>query len=147
MAIISIIAVGLGYWTETLLWGLFGGLLLLLSLEGFYLPTKYEFRASGFTAVKLFSRSARDWNAWRRVYEDRFGLTLSPYRGRRWLEPYRSVRLLFDGGDRDAIRAWVRASIDPGVEWIELKTRTGRTDGMDRPGKPVSGRDQTGDVG
>ncbi|MCC7141825.1 MAG: hypothetical protein IT349_06945 [Candidatus Eisenbacteria bacterium] len=115
---ILIIATGLGVLTASSFWGVFGAVVLFLSLEGFYFPTRYELSAEGVSVARMSSRSVRPWDTFRRVYQDRAGLTLSPYRGRRFMEPYRAIRLLFDGGDQVAIVARVRASVGNDVEWL-----------------------------
>lgn len=121
LAILGLIAaVGLvtGLLCHSLFWGLFAVVVLGLSLEAYYFPTRYSLSESGLLVQKRFSRSTASWERFRRVYEDRRGLTLSPYRRRAMLEPYRSVRLLFDGGDRESILRRVRASLAPEVEWL-----------------------------
>lgn len=112
---ILILAAGLGILTHSVYWGLFGAVVLFLSLEGFYFPTRYELDDRGVTVVRGMSRSERSWESVRRVIEDRAGLTLSPYRGRRFMEPFRAIRLLFDGGDRARIVERVRRSLAPAV--------------------------------
>ena len=117
LAFILILALALGAWTKTPFWGVFAVFILGLSLEGFYLPTTFELREQGVVVKKFFSRSESSWARFRRVYEDRRGLTLSPYRRKNMLEPYRSVRLLFDGGDPEAIRRWVRGVLPAEAAW------------------------------
>ena len=116
MGTILILAAGLGILTHSAYWGVFGAVVLFLSLEGFYFPTRYELDERGVTMIRGVSRSERTWDSVRRVVEDRAGLTLSPYRGRRFMEPFRAVRLLFDGGDREAIVRWVREAVNPTPE-------------------------------
>jgi hypothetical protein len=110
-------AVAIGIWTRSAFWSLFTVGVLFLSLEGFFLPTKYELRGENLTVRKAFSRSELSWSAFRRVYEDRNGLTLSPFRRRTFLEPYRSARILFDGGRPEEIRQVVRERCAD-AEWI-----------------------------
>jgi hypothetical protein len=110
--------VGLGYLTRSAFWMVFSVALLFLSLESFFLATRYELGAEGLCIRKAFSRSVMEWGRFRRVYQDRHGLTLSPYRRRAFLEPYRSARLLFDGGDAAAIRDLVRGRLSAEVEWL-----------------------------
>jgi hypothetical protein len=111
-------------------WGLFAAVVLFLSLEGFYLPTRFTMGPEGLGVRKIFSRAAIGWERFRRVYEDRHGLTLSPYRRRTFLEPYRSARVLYDGGDPGEIRRAVRRFC-PGAEWIPP---SGKSDAVDRAG-------------
>ena len=106
---IVVAALALGIWTRSLLWGVFSAGVLFLSLEMFFLPSRYEAGALELVVQKAFSNGRTPWASFRRVYEDRHGLTLSPYRRRSFLEPYRSTRLLFDGGETTAIKDVVRA--------------------------------------
>jgi hypothetical protein len=110
----------IGHFTKTLFWGVFSGGVLFLSLEAFFLPTHYEITSGGLSIRKTFSKANGIWSVYRRVYEDRYGLTLSPYRHRTMLEPYRSARILFDGGDREAICRTIR-SLCPEADWIPPK--------------------------
>lgn len=105
-------------------WGVFTFGVLFLSLESFFLPTRYEMREEGLAVNKKFSNSTFPWTGIRRVYEDGQGLTLSPYRRRTFLEPYRSARVLFDGGDRELIRREVRERC-AAAEWIQPAARKG----------------------
>lgn len=118
LAIIAGIASALFYVTASLFWAVFSVFVLFLSLEGFYLPTHYVLGPERVEIRRPFSKSDRSWSAFRRVYEDTRGLTLSPYAKRSMMEPYRALRLLFDGGERDEIIRVVRESIGAQVEWI-----------------------------
>jgi hypothetical protein len=122
-------ALALGVWTRSLLWGVFSAGALFLSLEAFFLPSRYEAGPADLVVQKAFSNVRTPWGSFRRVYEDRHGLTLSPYRRRTILEPYRSVRLLFDGGDPATIRETVRARC-PGAEWLGPGRRGGKGAGV-----------------
>jgi hypothetical protein len=72
---------------------------------------------------RIFSRSDRPWSSFRRVYRDRRGMTLSPYGHRTMLEPYRSIRILFDGGSAEQIEARIRTALGDSVEWVEVPPR------------------------
>lgn len=122
LGLLLILATGLAITTSSGFWGLFGFVVLFLSLEGFFLPTRYQLDGDGVKVARaLGSRTARPWSAFRRVEVDARGMTLSPYRDRSWLEPYRAVRLLFDGGDRAAIVTRVRAAVGPQANWFEAR--------------------------
>lgn len=125
---IAMAAVLLGLWTHSLLWGAFSAGALFLSLETFFLPSRYEAGPAELVVQKAFSNARTPWASFRRVYEDRHGLTLSPYRRRAILEAYRAVRLLFDGGDATAIRETVRARC-PDAEWLGPGRRSGKESG------------------
>ncbi len=122
---IAALAVAVGFWTGSTLWGLFSAGVLFLSLEAFFLPSRYEAGPVELVVQKAFSNVRTPWVSFRRVYEDRHGLTLSPFRRRSLLEPYRSARLLYDGGDAGLIRAFVRARC-PEAEWLAPEPRRGK---------------------
>ncbi len=120
LGVLLILAAGLAITTASGFWGIFGFVVLFLSLEGFFLPTRYQLDGDGVKVARaLGSRTTRPWSSFRRVEVDSRGMTLSPYRDRSWLEPYRAVRLLFDGGDRTAIIAKVRAALGVRAVWYE----------------------------
>lgn len=114
LGVILILALGLGWACHSFVWGAFGAVLILLSLEGFFLPTRYEISERAISVRRTFSRSEREWGTIRRVYEDAHGVTLSPFAGRHVLEPYRAIRVLFDGGDAPAIRSRLREALGAG---------------------------------
>jgi hypothetical protein len=118
LALVIVVSILLATWMRSPFWGIFAAGALFLSLEAFFLPTRYEIGPEGISVRKVFSRTTVEWQRVRRVYEDRNGLTLSPFRRRSFMEPYRATRVLFDGGDRERIRAAVRAGLRPGSEWV-----------------------------
>ena len=123
LLVIAAVATACAWAGHSIYWGVFGALVLTFSLEGFLFPCRYLMGEGGVVAQRIFSRSERPWSSFRRVYRDRHGLTLSPYARRTVLEPYRSLRILFHGGDSEQIEARVRAALDPEVEWIEVPAR------------------------
>jgi hypothetical protein len=125
---IVIAALALGFWTRSLLWGVFSAGVLFLSLETFFLPCRYEAGAAELVVQKAFSKGRVAWATARRVYEDRHGLTLSPYRRRTFMEPYRSTRLLFDGGEARTIKDVVRMRCRD-AEWLGPGERGGKETG------------------
>jgi hypothetical protein len=112
-------------WTGSLLWGVFSAGVLFFSLETFFLPSRYEAGPAELVVHKAFSNARTPWASFRRIYEDRHGLTLSPYRRRAFLEPYRATRVLFDGGDTAVIRDVVRARC-PQADWLGPGKRGGK---------------------
>ncbi len=149
LLLIAGVVVLTGFMMRSFFWGAFAGLVLVLSLEGFYFPTRFELLPGEVEVRRVFSRSRSGWGAIRRVYEDRHGLTLSPFRRRSILEPYRAIRLLYDGGDRDAIIRLVRERC-PGADWIgpdaggrRRKSLAGQTGRSDSTGND-SGRETSG---
>ncbi len=84
------------FWMANIYWGFFAFVLLFLSLEAFFLPSRFELGESGVTTAKVFSTSIeKPWDYYRRVTFTRREITLSPFRRRNWLDNYRSTRLVF----------------------------------------------------
>ncbi len=135
LALIVGCSVLVGIWMGGAYWGVFAFGVLFLSLEAFFLPSRFELDAQGVVVHKPFSQASRPWNQFRRVVFDPFGVTLSPYSRRNWLDPYRSVRLRFPGGgrasagpDREQVRRFVLAHVDAAqvtVEDFEQKAAPG----------------------
>jgi hypothetical protein len=133
-----------GVWMRGLYWGIFAFLVLFLSLESFYLPTRYELTSEGVSVRKAFSRVERPWSAFRTAWSDALGITLSPFGRRHWLESYRGVRLRFaietSDGQRTRIRArlreWLTGASVRLIGW-EGEAASGEGRGEARPGPTV----------
>lgn len=119
--LIVIIAASLlaSVWARGWFWGVFSFLVLFLSLESFYFPTRFHLDEGKLVVFRRFSRSEREWGIFRRCYLDPDGLILSPFRKSTWLEEYRAIRLRFGRGNRDEVIAYVRGRLTPDVDWIE----------------------------
>jgi hypothetical protein len=97
-------ALGLGAYGGDLFLAGVGLAILLLSLSPYFFPTRYRIDASGIEAASFFGVRRRNWTALRTYADDRRGVTVSPYRGRHWLETHRGIRLLYGpGAGRDAV--------------------------------------------
>ncbi len=105
-------------WMKGSYWGIFALVVLFLSLEAFYFRSDYRLDETGASVRRPFSRGQKPWDSIRCVIIDRFGITLSPFRRRHFLEAYRSVRLRFplrsDQGPRpEEVVDFVVARVDP----------------------------------
>lgn len=98
VALIAFLGVLTSLWMANIYWGIFAIVLLFLSLEAFFLPSRFELSEKGVRVYKAFSKVDRPWNHYRRVSSDQTGITLSPFRRRNWLEAYRATRLGFRSG-------------------------------------------------
>ena len=103
-------------WMQTAYWGVFAGIVLFLSLEGFFLPSRFLLGRAGVEVRKPFSCVKREWGSFRSIWFDGVGVTLSPYGRRHWLEPYRGVRLRYGVGrqapQRAAVQRFLLAHLD-----------------------------------
>lgn len=94
--------------------GILAVVVLSGSLNPFFSPTDFRLDRDGVTVRRWPTRKERPWADLHSCVIDRHGITLSPFEGRAWLEPYRGVRLLFDD-NRDEVAAFVRDHLDDEV--------------------------------
>ena len=121
-AVISLTVVFLTYYAGGAILGVVGGALLLLVLNGFFLPTSYRLDAKGVRQKRLFFHLERPWGDFRCFYCDRFGMMLSTKDRPSRLDPWRGFSLWFpddaraaerDEPDRKSIRAYVSRFVRP----------------------------------
>lgn len=123
VVLVSVLMAGIG---GHVLVGLGAVVILFGSLNPFFSPTTFRLDHEGVTLERWPVKKTRAWRDIHGAYADRHGLTLSPFRGRPWLEPYRGVRLLFAANGAD-VRQFVRDRLVEGVELVDLAhTRTAR---------------------
>jgi hypothetical protein len=132
LALVVVFSVVVGLWMRGMYWSVFAFGVLFLSLEAFFLPSRYELDAQGVVVHKPFSQAGRPWSQFRRVAFDPFGVTLSPFSRRHWLDPYRAVRLRFAGGaragegpEREQVRRFILAHVDAQQVRIEELEQAG----------------------
>jgi hypothetical protein len=105
-----------GAWMRGPYWGVFAFGVLFLSLESFFLPTRFGLGPAGVLVERAFSRSERPWGSFRSAWFDPYGVTLSPYPRRHWLETYRALRLRFGrpaaAPTREAVTEYLLAHLD-----------------------------------
>ncbi|MFH1144612.1 MAG: hypothetical protein V1774_08730 [Candidatus Eisenbacteria bacterium] len=110
-------------WMRAVYWGVFALGVLFLSLESYFLPTRFALGDDGVGVSKPFSRLERPWSAFRSAWFDPLGVTLSPFGRRHWLEPYRGVRLRYAragaGPSREEVVAFLLSHLDAARVRIE----------------------------
>jgi hypothetical protein len=89
-------------------------LVLVGGVGPFFVSTRYRLTPDRVEVRSPFQRTTRPWKDFRRVYVGEQGVSLSPFRGRHLLEPYRSVMLRY-GEHRKEVLDWVRR-FGPGGE-------------------------------
>lgn len=117
VGIILAMSVGSWFWTKSAFWPLFCFLVLFLSLESFFFPTRFELEEGKLIVHRRFSHSEREWSIFRRCQIDRDGMTLSPYRKPNFMDGYRSIRLRWGPVDREQVVAFVRTRLAADIEW------------------------------
>jgi hypothetical protein len=131
------------FWMQGVYWGIFAFLVLSLSLESFFLPTRFALRPEGVGVRKLFSRAQRPWSAFRSAWFDRSGVTLSPFSRRHWLETYRGIRLRFSAREgapgADAVRRYLLDHLNgEQVRFFGLSEQPVKSEGVAAPGEHAS---------
>lgn len=90
--------------------GVAAPLFVLASLGSFLLPTEYRLSKDAVEIRSLGVARVRPWGEVRRVVDEGTGVQLSPFESKSWLDPYRSIRLLY-GGNRDQVLAFIQARL------------------------------------
>jgi len=85
--------------------------MLVLGVAPFLFPTRYEIDEQGVREVRLGHRRERRWQDLRRLEIGPGAALVSPFARRNWLDRHRGLILYFDGGDREAVIAALRARI------------------------------------
>jgi len=142
--LILVLSVLAAAWMRAAYWGVFALAVLFLSLESFFLASRFSLGAEGVQVEKAFSRSERPWSSFRSAWFDPYGVTLSPYPRRHWLETYRALRLRYGRGptapDRAAVERYVLAQLDPAQVRI-FGVTVSRQAAADAPGDPAQRAD------
>jgi len=80
-------------WAESLFWGIFAAVVVVLGVREFYIPVSYSLTDEGATSRLLFFRRRMDWNNVKRIFPERHGVFLSPFARRSRLENFRGFFL------------------------------------------------------
>ncbi len=94
-----------------LFWTIFGFIVLFVSLQSYFLPTAYEITESEVVKRSIFMTQKRKLNEFRRVYEGKNGVLLSPFRRKTFLNQFRGVYLLLPA-HRDEIVEILRQRVE-----------------------------------
>jgi hypothetical protein len=106
VAIVAAVA-GFFYFKGNLLGALVGFLMIALSTTDFWLPLHFRLDGTGAHLRCGISVTSIEWEAVKRTYEVDNGIKLTPLATPSRLEPFRGVRLRFDG-NREEVLAAVR---------------------------------------
>lgn len=88
--------------------------ILVLGVAPFLFPTRYQIDDQGVRQVRLGSCRERRWQDLRRLEIGSGAALVSPFARRSWLDRHRGLILYFDGADRDAVIAALRAHVPEG---------------------------------
>lgn len=92
------------------LFGIVGLIILTVSLHSYYFPTQYELTDNEIIITKFFGTQRRQLSEFRKVYEGKNGLLLSPFSRKTFLNQFRGVFLLLPH-ERNAIVEYVKKRV------------------------------------
>jgi hypothetical protein len=92
-------------------WGILTVLALVLALNRFYFPSRFEIDRHGVAARYLLSRKRYEWSSVRRFLWDARGAWLSTRGSGSWLDAYSGLTVLF-GSHRPEVLKLIRRHMD-----------------------------------
>lgn len=92
-------------------WGIFGFVVLLVSVHSYFFPTSYEVNNEEVMIKNIFMTQKRKLSEFRRVYEGKNGVLLSPFQHKTFLNQFRGVFLLLPEA-RDEVLAFLSGRIE-----------------------------------
>ena len=88
----------------SIVWGLLAAVVLVVSLNRFFWPSRFTIDQDGVMARYAFRRQTLHWSEVRRFCHDRYGIYLSTRSRRSRLDPYRGMHLLFGSSRQQVLR-------------------------------------------
>lgn len=114
-AVIFLVYIGNFY---GIFWSLFGLIVLFLSSYSFYFPTHYETSDEEVVIKGLFTKQKRSLKEFKKVYEGKNGLLLSPFRHKTFLNRFRGI-FLFLPANREPIITYLREKVEERSEEVQ----------------------------
>lgn len=92
-------------------WTVFGLVVLFVSLHAYYFPTHYELTSEEVIIKNIFTTQRRKYREFKKVYEGKNGVLLSPFRRKTFLNRFRGI-FIYLPEDRARISAFLREKIE-----------------------------------
>lgn len=92
-------------------WGFLGFVILFVSLYSYFFPSHYEIDDECVTIKNMFITQRRNLTEFKKVYQGKNGILLSPFKRKTILNQFRGVFLLLPK-DRTEIEKYVRELIE-----------------------------------
>ena len=105
--LITVVALGIYYWTDSKWFAVFGALVIFGSLAKFYFPTSYRLTDESFLIKTSTQTLTKLWANFRSCYPDKNGVLMSPFAEPSRLENFRGVYIMFNN-NRDEVMAFVK---------------------------------------
>jgi energy-coupling factor transporter transmembrane protein EcfT len=86
-----------------LFWGVMGFIILFVSLHSYYFPTHYEVNNEEVIIKNIFVTQRRRLKEFRKVYQGKNGILLSPFIHKTFLNRFRGLFLLLPAGSDEIV--------------------------------------------
>lgn len=103
-------------------WFILGFVILFFSLHSYYFPTHYEVGEDEVTIKNIFTTQRRKLREFKRVYQGKNGVLLSPFSRKTFLNQFRGVFLLLPA-ERDEIVSYLNHIIYSSQEESKGKSK------------------------
>ncbi len=104
-AVVLLTAGGVVGTLQSLYLGALSVVILLVATAPFWLPTHYVLSDTGVRLRRAGRTRERAWGELRRLAVGADAALVSPFARPNWMDRYRGITVMFDGGDRDEIVA------------------------------------------
>jgi len=84
-------------------WGILGLTFLLFSLHSYYFPTHYEVNSEEVIIKNIFTTQRRKLGEFKKIYQGKNGVLLSPFKHKTFLNYFRGVFLLLPANRKEIL--------------------------------------------
>jgi len=93
--------------------GMIALILTILSLTEIFFPFKYALYEKGLIVDRFFYKVKHEYNYYKKVYNDKNGIFLSPYRYKTRMDSFRGILLRIPSDKKDEVIVFLKTKIEP----------------------------------
>lgn len=108
------------YFTFGLVFGLIALILMITSLPELFFPFKYILLTDKIVVNRFFYKVSHDYSYYKKVYDDKNGIFLSPYRFKTRMESFRGILIRLPENKKAEVIAFLKHKIETTEERINL---------------------------
>ncbi|MDY0018102.1 MAG: hypothetical protein WC212_03490 [Candidatus Delongbacteria bacterium] len=94
--------------------GMIALILTILSLTEIFFPFKYKLYEKGLIVDRFFYKVKHEYGYYKKVYNDKNGVFLSPYRYQTRMESFRGILLRIPNDKKEEVTAFLKSKIEVG---------------------------------
>ncbi len=94
--------------------GMIALILTILSLTEIFFTFKYSLYEKGIIVDRFFYKVKHEYSYYKKIYDDRNGIFLSPYRYKTRMDSFRGILLRIPKDRKGEVIAFLRSKIEPG---------------------------------